>query len=148
MEFRDLSTGNKLFILLLVLQIWLSFMSSLGNLLIGFSVNFEGFNFIIFGLLFSILICSCIAFWAIFNSQPPYHLAIYPAIFINLLLAIGDPTGLQMLNIVNAILLLYFQIRDPIPVDPFYIPKTSSIKEKKKQHKATVVKPKEIKKKK
>lgn len=113
MEFGQLSTANKLFILLLVFQIIFALLTTIGAFTLGI---LEADPFAI-ALLLTILIGSVIAFWAIFNNKPPFHHMIYPASIANLVLSIFA-SSIQTINLANAVLLLYFHIRDPVPVDP------------------------------
>lgn len=88
-------------------------------LVIANQINGKPPNAIAFGLLLTVVIGTIIAFWAIFNNKPPHNLLIYPAALANLILAIFDSQGPQTIQVALSVLILYFQIRDPIDVDPF-----------------------------
>lgn len=109
MEIVELSTPNKIFLLLLFLQIWLA------GLTLGF-ISLKGLDVdpLAFTLFLIVLIGSIVTFFAIFNDYPPFHLMIYPAAISNIIISLfGTP---EPVNLVISILLLYFQIRFPIEV--------------------------------
>ena len=110
MEFVDLSRANKMFLLLLFLQIWGA------GLTLGFIMlkGLSGLDPFAFTLFLIVLIGSVVTFFAIFNDYPPFHLLIYPAAISNLIISLFGT--IDYINLVISVLLLYFQIRFPIEV--------------------------------
>lgn len=115
MEFVELSTGNKLFLLLLLIQIWVSTIT-LAGLIYNATVRELTPDILAFTLFMIVFSGSVIAFFGIFNDRPPLHLFVYPAAISNIILAVFDSQGIQTVNLVISVLILYFQIRDPILV--------------------------------
>ncbi len=110
-EFSTLESPQKLFILLLFVFIWFQGLSVVTTTLFVIQGGQE-FDPFFYSLLLITFTGAVVTFFAIFNSKPPYHKAIYPAAIANLILA-ADPVQFDVLNALFSFLLLYLAIRHP-----------------------------------
>lgn len=138
LKIAALEQPQKLFLILLFVFIWLQGLSLIGTILIGQQNNL-GFDPLAFSLLLVVVGGAIVSFFAIFNNKPPFHNAVYLSIVANIILALTEPGGIDLFNLMFSLLLFYLFFRYPFDLVPstFRLPQppASPKKRKKKQKK-------------
>ncbi len=126
-----LEQPQKLFLILLLLFIWFETISLIGTVAIAIREKLP-LDAFAFSLLLVTVTGAIVSFFAIFNNKPPFHLAIIPAAIANIILAIFNPGGIDVINLLFSFLLLYLVLRYPLELvpDTYRLPQVPQQKKK------------------
>ncbi len=134
LKIAALEQPQKLFLILLFVFIWFQILSLVGSILIALQNNLP-FDPLAFSLFLVVIAGSVISFLAIFNNKPPYHNTIYLSLGANIILAVTEVGGIDVLNLMYSLLLLYLFFRYPFELVPstFRLPTPSTPPSRKKK---------------
>ncbi|RMG32018.1 MAG: hypothetical protein D6732_13990 [Methanobacteriota archaeon] len=134
LKIAALEQPQKLFLILLFVFIWFQILSLVGTVLLGQQNNLP-FDPIAFSLLLVVVVGSIISFFAIFNNKPPFHNFIYISLIANTILALTEPGGIDVINLLYSFLLFYLFFRYPFELVPstFRLPQPTHPPSRKKK---------------